>query len=142
LLGRHRSLLVALCRRALGDPEAVEDVVQEAALQAMLNLDRLRQPGRFGPWLAGIGLNVARRSRRGSRADWSWEAVVGGRAGPEPVDAGPGPAELAEAADLAGRVRSAVADLPPGQRAAVLTVYLGGMTQARRRCCSGSKSAP
>jgi len=137
LLARHRPLLVALCRRAVGNPELVEDVVQEAALQAMLNLDRLRRPERFGPWLAGIGLNLARRSRRGRRADWSSEAVAGGRAGAEPVDPAPGPEELAEAADLAARVRAAVAALPPGQRAAVLLVYLGGMTQAEAAALLG-----
>jgi hypothetical protein len=61
LLGRHWELLLALCRRALDDPELARDAAQEAALQAMLGLDRLRQATSFGPWLGGIG----RRSRRG-----------------------------------------------------------------------------
>lgn len=139
LLARHRPLLVALCRRVLVDADAVEDVVQEAALQALLHLDRLRRPERFGSWLGGIGLNLARRSRRG-RGDWSWEAVVGGRAGAEPVDQGPGPAEAAEGAELAERVRSAVAALPAGQRSAVLLVYLGGMTQAEAAAQLGVES--
>jgi DNA-directed RNA polymerase specialized sigma24 family protein len=34
---------LALCRRALGDPALAEDAVQEASLQALLNLDRLHR---------------------------------------------------------------------------------------------------
>ncbi len=61
LLARHWPLLLALCRRAVDDPMLAEDAAQEAALQSLLNLDRLRHPDRFGPWLGGIGLNVCRR---------------------------------------------------------------------------------
>jgi RNA polymerase sigma-70 factor (ECF subfamily) len=61
LVERHHSLLEAMCRRKLGPSPAVEDAVQEAVLQALLSLDRLRQPERFGAWLAGIGLNIISR---------------------------------------------------------------------------------
>ncbi|HEY3110684.1 MAG TPA: sigma factor, partial [Chloroflexota bacterium] len=36
LIGRHRSQLVALCRRVLGDAMLAEDAAQEAVLVAML----------------------------------------------------------------------------------------------------------
>jgi RNA polymerase sigma factor (sigma-70 family) len=130
LLIRHQPLLLAMCRRTLQDPELAEDAAQEASLQALLSLDRLRGDDRFGSWLAGIGLNVCRRWRRGTRGDWSWEAVTGGGRGPEPVDAAPDPAERAAAADRDARVRLAVAELPRGQRAAVALVYLSGLTLA------------
>ena len=131
LLVRHRPLLLALCRKALGEAALAEDAAQEAALQAMLGLDRLRRPEQFGPWLAGIGLNVCRRWRRErSREAWSWEVVQGGRSGPEPIATEAGPEEAAEAAELGEWVRRAVAGLPAGQRAAVLLVYLAGLTQA------------
>jgi RNA polymerase sigma factor (sigma-70 family) len=123
LLARHRPMLVALCRRALGDPGLAEDAAQEAALQALLGLDRLERPERFGAWLGGIGLNVCRRWRRDRvREDWSLAAVTGGRAVPDPA-----PDELAEAAEAARRVRGAVGRLPAGQRAAVVLFYLVGM---------------
>jgi DNA-directed RNA polymerase specialized sigma24 family protein len=64
LVVRHRPGLLAVCRDALGDPELAEDVAQEALVAALGGLDRLRQPDRFGPWLAGIGRNLCRRRLR------------------------------------------------------------------------------
>lgn len=129
LLARHRPLLEGLCRRALHRDSLVEDAVQEASLHAFLGLHALKEPARFGPWLAGIGLNVCRRwLTRSARETWSWEAAYGGRAGTEPPDEGPGPEEMAEAADIARRVRAAVSSLPAGKRGAILAFYLSGLT--------------
>jgi RNA polymerase sigma-70 factor (ECF subfamily) len=131
LLNRHRPMLLALCRRALGDEDLAADAAQEAALGALLGLDRLRRPDRFGAWLAGIGLNVCRRwLRQRSRASWSWEAVAGGVHWRESLDGGRDPADEVVASDLAARVRHAVDGLPAGQRQAVVLMYFTGMTQA------------
>jgi RNA polymerase sigma-70 factor (ECF subfamily) len=53
LIGRHAATTRVLCTRVLGSPFRAEDAVQEAAIGAMLGLDRLREPAKFGPWLAG-----------------------------------------------------------------------------------------
>lgn len=117
LIERHRPLLVATCRRMLGGGDLAEDAAQEAVLQAMLGLERLRDPGRFGAWLVGIGLNVGRHLRRRRPAlPWAPEA-------------GSDPQELTEAAEVVARVRAAVAALPAGQRRAVTLFYLAGLTQ-------------
>jgi RNA polymerase sigma factor (sigma-70 family) len=138
LVVRHRPMLVAACRGALGDADLAQDAAQEAALLALLSLDRLRQPDRFGAWLCGIGLNVCRRwLRERSRASWSWDALQGGRAGGWPVPE-PGPAELVEAAEDAALVRAAVAALPAGQRVAVALHYLAGLTQAEAAAQAGT----
>jgi RNA polymerase sigma-70 factor (ECF subfamily) len=48
----------------------VDDLVQDAFLQALWRLGSLRDDGAFGPWLAAIARNRARdRWRRGERSD-------------------------------------------------------------------------
>jgi len=129
LVTRHYALLRALCRRMLGDTVPAEEAAQEAVLQAMLAVDGLRRPEQFGPWLAGIGLNVCRRMlRERAHGEWSWEALRGGSLAHEPIDNDPSPAEFAEEAELRERVRRAVAALPRGQRAAVTLYYLHGLS--------------
>jgi len=131
LLTRHGRLLRALCQRVLRDPVLAEDAAQEAALQAMLNLDRLRETDRFGPWLGGIGLNVSRRLLRDRARDrWSWETLPESHRSGDRSNDEPGPDAFVEAAALAEDVRRAVASLPPGQRSAVVSYYLAGLTQA------------
>jgi RNA polymerase sigma factor (sigma-70 family) len=139
LFSRHRPMLVALCRRWLGGAEPAEDIIQEAALQAMLNLDRLQKPERFGAWLAGIGLNLCRRWYRESRqAAWSLDDVYGGRFLKEPVDFQPVPETIVEEGELREAVRRAVAELPPRQRAAVVLFYLSGLTYAETAAALGT----
>ncbi len=122
LVTRHWETAVALAARVLGSPELARDAAQEATVSAMTGLDRLRSPERFGAWFCGIALNVARRWLRQLRPE-----SVGLPDGDLAADS-PGPAELAEIADLAGRVRGAIATLPAGQRAAVLLFYLQGLS--------------
>jgi RNA polymerase sigma factor (sigma-70 family) len=129
LLERHMPMAMHVCRRLIGTREGLEDIAQETAVQAMLGLAALRDPAHFGAWLTGIGLNVGRRGLRlDARKTWSLEVLSGGRLVSELTDAGPGPEALAEEAELSRSVRAAVADLPAGQRAAILLVYLGGLT--------------
>src|SRR5690349_9377136 len=79
LLTRHRPILVALCTRMLDDHMLAEDAAQEAAIQALLSLDRLQRPAQFGSWLSGIGLNICRMWLRYRTHDaWSWETLAGG----------------------------------------------------------------
>jgi RNA polymerase sigma factor (sigma-70 family) len=125
LVTRHWATAVALAARVLGTADLARDAAQEAAVAALVGLDRLRAPARFGAWFCGITLNVARGWVRQLRAERP--AAVLGQA-PDPASAEPGPAERAELADLAATVRAAVAQLADGQRDAVLLFYLQGLT--------------
>jgi RNA polymerase sigma factor (sigma-70 family) len=117
LVERHRAMARARAARLSAHPDDVDDIVQEAFLQAFVALDRLRDPDRFGAWLAGIVRNVyraaARRAPPTLLADW-------------PEDLHPASAEglpSAEDLDRAEALRAAVADLPDGQRHAVELYY-------------------
>jgi len=128
LIARHWPLLIAICRRMLRDDTLAEDAAQEAILRASSQLDRLRDAERFGPWLAGIGVNVCRDLARGKHlgeSSWDGLAEVRGWADQE-IDL----AASVEAADLAAQVREAVEALPNGQRRAVQLFYLAGLTYA------------
>jgi RNA polymerase sigma-70 factor (ECF subfamily) len=111
--------------RLLGHREDAEDVVQEAFLAALTNIDSFDPSRPFGPWLYRIvvtrGLNFRKsRSRRIT----------------EPLDdagvptAEAGPAAAAEQAGLAETVAGALRQLPDRQRTVVQLFELDGFSGA------------
>lgn len=58
LVRRRQSWLRNLMRRSCGDAALAEDLAQEAFLQAWRQLDQLRTPDRFGPWLRRLAVNI------------------------------------------------------------------------------------
>jgi RNA polymerase sigma factor (sigma-70 family) len=122
LLAEHRPLVVATCRRMLGDPILVEEALQEASIVVLLNLRTLRRSDRFGPWFTGIALNVCRHLLRDRQRE---------RLFAEPPASGGLDAQADALEALEARlVRNAIATLPSGQRQAVLLYYVAGLTQA------------
>jgi RNA polymerase sigma factor (sigma-70 family) len=113
LVERNRDRVEAVAERLLA--EEAEDLVQEALLRAYLGLSQLRDPGRFGAWLCGIAVNLAKmRLRLRARET---------RLLSEPVDDG-----RPEERELFGLVRDALEVLPSGQRDAVVMHYLDGLS--------------
>jgi RNA polymerase sigma factor (sigma-70 family) len=122
LIDRHQPMVVGLVRRLIGSEAIAADASQEAAVTALVGLSQLRSPDRFGAWYAGIALNIARR--------WLRSARPVARLTDDLRDEGLGPDQLAEAGELAKRVRDAVRALPPGQRQAVLAFYWQGLSHS------------
>jgi RNA polymerase sigma factor (sigma-70 family) len=117
LVERHQRMARACAARLCRDPHEVDDIVQEAFLQALVSLDRLRDPDRFAGWLSGIVRNVHRAMLRRDPltllADW-----------PDPLHpASAAGVPSADDLDRADALRRAVADLPAGQRRAVAMYY-------------------
>jgi RNA polymerase sigma factor (sigma-70 family) len=132
LIDRHVPRVRGLARALLRNPEEAADVTQEALLRAYLGLSELREPARFGSWVGGIAVNLAkmrlRQLRDGQR---SAAELSGGRLLPGKVDlaaTNPSPEQAAEAAELLEVVRSAIERLPSSQRDAVLLHYIEGLT--------------
>jgi hypothetical protein len=121
LLRRHWGTAVLLAERVLGSPDLARDAVQEAAIAAMTDVERLRSPDRFGAWFCGIALNVSRKWLRQLRSEVP-------RPHADLRSAAQDPAEAAEIADTAARVRGAIAALADGQQDAVRLFYLQGLS--------------
>ena len=60
-------MAMRLAARLVGGSSETEDILQEAGLQAWLQIDALRDGASFGAWLSGISLNVARQTLRRGR---------------------------------------------------------------------------
>jgi RNA polymerase sigma-70 factor, ECF subfamily len=121
LVERHVSSARALAMRLRAHRDDVDDIVQEAFLQAFTGLGRLRDPDRFGGWLAGIIRNISLAAARQTPlvllAEW-------------PEDLHPASAQglpSAEDLDRTEALRSAVAGLPGGQRHAVELYYFADL---------------
>jgi RNA polymerase sigma-70 factor (ECF subfamily) len=131
LYDRHRPLAWRVAR-GFGDFDGddVEDVVQESFVRAFRSLAKLKEPGRFGPWLLTIARNrsLSRLARRRAGSELAEEvqrelevAATEVRATPDP-DAG---AEL----EL---VRRLVSELPEGpEKETVHLFYVEGSLSAR-----------
>ncbi len=123
LFRRHQRPAEGLCDRVLHDRELARDAVQEAGVVAWLSLDRLMRADRFGAWFCGIALN---KSRQALRTSLSEKRLLASLTPESPHTASP--EQFVESAELSTRVRAAVDGLPQGQREAVYSFYLSGLT--------------
>ena len=115
--------LLAHAARLLGDREAALDVVQEAWIEIIRGLPRLRDETAFLPWaLRIVSRRVAREIARRQRGRRLAQAV-GAEADPEVPEAGPGEVDAA-------KVRAAIAALPGPQAATVALFYLEDLSVA------------
>jgi RNA polymerase sigma-70 factor (ECF subfamily) len=121
LVKRWHPKLTAHAWRLLGDADAARDAAQDGWAEIVRALPRLDDLSAFGAWAYRI---VSRRCAR----------AIGGavrrRRLAESVAAEPPPADQdAEASDT-GRLRAAIAALPPEQRAAVALFHFEEMSVA------------
>jgi RNA polymerase sigma factor (sigma-70 family) len=127
LIDRHGPRLRAVAARMLDDRHEAEDVAQEALLRAHLGLDELREPDRFGGWVCGIAVNLAKMRLR-ARRDGRLDDLSGGRPAPVALDGAASPEQAAETMDVLRRVLGALDLLPPRQRDVALLHYVEGLS--------------
>lgn len=140
LVDRHGPRVHGALLRMLGDPEAADDLAQEALVKAYTALGTFRKGSAFYTWLYAIALNLARsefrrrKSLKGRPAASLDAAAAGdpddGRSnGPaEPTARGPGPVEAASGREDAERVHRALAALDEEFREAVVLRDLEGLS--------------
>lgn len=131
LVVRHRPRVVRFLYSILSHPFDVEDVVQEAFLQAYLCLSQLRSAERFGSWVYGIAFNLAQmRLRTAGRMIRHLEekaAVLVYEANEQMLWRLPEAAAVRQAER--NELHIALEHLPPGEREALQLVYLGELSQ-------------
>lgn len=121
LVTRHQRRAYAVARAIVLNHEDAEDAVQEAFLHAYRALDRFRPDQAFGAWLHRIVANAAldlTRRRKVREADELPETVASPFRDP------------AEAGNLRQRLRTALSELPPRQRAVIVLHDIEGFKHA------------
>ncbi len=123
LVGRYQNAVFAVALSHLGCRQDAEDVVQDTFMTAVRKLDTLQNPERLGSWLCGIARHKALNLATRRRATLSWDAAAlsAATAGP-----GCGVADLVAAAEVRHAVWSAIADLSPLQREAIILHHMRG----------------
>ena len=119
IVERHRRDVYRLCYRFVPNHEDASDLSQEVFLRAFRALKKFRGQASLGTWLYRIGVNVClnRLSQKVPRNEpLDEQAHVDTRS--------ESPSDRLMRGEREGRVRLAVAQLPPRQRAAlILRVY-------------------
>jgi len=127
LLARHRQRAFNIARQIAGDPEAAQDIVQEAFVQAFRSLHTLRGQdsfARFGPWLNTILRRQAQRwLHKRERAQEPMDSemilcILGSVWKPE--------SEPELSGELVERVRAALRALSERERKVMILHYLEG----------------
>jgi RNA polymerase sigma-70 factor, ECF subfamily len=115
LVERHRRPVYQLCYRFMGNHEDASDLSQEVFLRAYRGLANFRGQSSIATWLYRIGVNAC-LNRVSARAIAS-EPI----ADREFVDAdAESPSDRVLRSERSAKVRAAIAELPPKQRAALI----------------------
>jgi len=134
LVERHSSNVFRLAYRMTGNRPDAEEVVQEAFLRAYQKLGQFAARANFGTWVYRIAANYAIDRLRQRNADEA-RRVEPGNAGEESLavdplsrfeDRSPSPERLAGSAQLADRMKAALADLSPAERTAIVMRHWDG----------------
>lgn len=131
LVRSYQAGAVRAAHLLLHDRALAEDVAQEAFLEAYERMGRFEEGRPFGPWFTKMVVNdatdaVSLRERTLSFEVEEVEELLG-----RLEDPGAGPQELTEEAETRLKVREALKQLPPAQRAAVIQRYYLGMSEAQ-----------
>ncbi len=122
LVRRHESRVVGSAMRITRNRYSAEDAAQDAFVSAWMNLDALRDPERFGAWVAKVASNRAKNlvaHYRATCADLSFDALEYGLSEVEPT--------TDEASE---RLRDELDALSPTLRETLTLHYFGGYSVA------------
>lgn len=125
LVQKYQDRLYNTMLHVVGDPDECLDVVQEAFVQAYINLASFEGQSAFYTWLYRIGFNVAATHRRKKKPVQSVDAVYH-ESGRQIPDRGPAPELPLEQEERCRRVREAIASLNEEHRAILVLREIDG----------------
>jgi RNA polymerase sigma-70 factor (ECF subfamily) len=117
----HQGSLYSYLLRMSGQPETAEDIVQEAFIRVLTNLDRFDPRFRFSTWLFTIAKRLYMNAAQKSRPAYDTEAIQVYRS-PSPFPDG---AAMASESDqnLRDALQDALMTLPTDQREVVVLFH-------------------
>ncbi len=124
LVRRYEAPLYRFFRRHSVSPFAADDLFQETFLRVYQGIGTYDDSREFRPWIYTVAMNCLRRRAARRPPPLSLDDPPGG--GPAARD--PGPAEAAQAGELAERVRTEVQSLPEGPRDVFLLYQYQGLS--------------
>jgi RNA polymerase sigma-70 factor, ECF subfamily len=130
LVRKYQQRLHKALARSIGRHEEIEDVVQEAFLQAFVNLETFRRSSTFYTWLYRIAFNLTCRFRRLRRP-----AVLDGKvrrsSRDELVDPAPDPVRRFDQNERCRQVHEAIATLDADHRRVLILRDIEGLCYAK-----------
>jgi len=122
LIRRYERAALAIAYSAVGQGDRAGDAVQEAFVRAWQKLATLKEPSRFGSWLAGIVRNVAIDERRRLRRR-ATEELAG-----DTADSRQDPLNEVHQRETSDQIAVALEGLDEVSRSAVVLRYYEGMS--------------
>jgi RNA polymerase sigma factor (sigma-70 family) len=130
LVQRHGPMVLAVCRRVLGQAQEADDAFQATFLVLLRKADSIAKPELLGSWLYGVACRVARKARAQAASRRAHESA-------REAVAMPPPDPLLEVAwrELRALLDEELQHLPPKYQAPLVLCYLEGLTneEAARR---------
>ena len=124
LMRRHNQRIYRAARAILRDENEVEDVMQQAYINAFTHLHQFEERSRFSTWLTRIAVNEAIGKRqRLHQATPATGNEVAAAASPQPT-----PEHLAYAGELQRLLEEAVDELPDAYRAVFMLRDIEGLS--------------
>ena len=128
LMRRHNQRVFRVVRSVLRDTDDIEDVIQQAYVQAFLHLDQFGGNARWSTWLCRIAINeaLARLRQRGRFV--SIEAVSEEAMANLSRGSGGDPERAASGREFSKMVEQAIDELPEIYRSVLILREVEGMT--------------
>ena len=120
LVVRHGRMVLAVCRRILGDVHLADDLAQDCFLR--LAEQRSGKARNIGAWLHAVAANAAKTARRDRRRREEEPIEEAQQEGVDPAT----PARVAAWRELEGDVDAAISALPEALREVVVGHFLEG----------------